>query len=154
MKPITTWLDEYAISHQNPLNKMIHWICVPSIFFSIIGIFYSIPLSVSLMGIQLNVAYVMLALVTIYYALLSRTLWIGMLLFSLFCLYVCSLITVYIPLPLWAVSIGVFVIAWIGQFYGHNVEGKKPSFLKDIQFLMIGPAWIMSFVYKKIGLAL
>ena len=99
MKPITAWLDEYAISHQNPLIKMIHWICVPSIFFSIIGMFYSIPLPASLMGIQLNVAYVMLALVTVYYALLSRTLWIGMLLFSLFCLYVCSLIIAYIPLP-------------------------------------------------------
>jgi uncharacterized membrane protein YGL010W len=57
-------------------------------------------------------------------------------------------------LPLWAVSIGVFVAAWIGQFYGHNVEGQKPSFLKDLQFLMIGPAWLMSFIYKKMGIAL
>jgi len=51
--------------------------------------------------------------------------------------------------PLWAVSLGIFALAWIGQFYGHKIEGKKPSFFKDLQFLLIGPAWLMHFVYKK-----
>ncbi len=45
-------------------------------------------------------------------------------------------------LPLLTTSLAIFVIAWIGQFYGHKVEGKKPSFLKDLQFLLIGPAWV------------
>jgi uncharacterized membrane protein YGL010W len=49
-------------------------------------------------------------------------------------------------------SVAIFIIAWIGQFYGHNIEGKKPSFLKDIQFLLIGPMWLMSFIYKKWGI--
>jgi uncharacterized membrane protein YGL010W len=51
------------------------------------------------------------------------------------------------------ISLGVFVLAWIVQFYGHKIEGKKPSFLKDVQFLMIGPAWLMHFIYKKIGIS-
>jgi uncharacterized membrane protein YGL010W len=55
---------------------------------------------------------------------------------------------------LWAVSLGIFVTAWVFQFWGHSVEGKKPSFLKDLQFLLIGPAWIMSFVYKKLGISI
>ena len=46
----------------------------------------------------------------------------------------------------------LFVLAWIGQFIGHKVEGKKPSFFKDLQFLLIGPAWLMSFVYRAAGL--
>jgi uncharacterized membrane protein YGL010W len=54
--------------------------------------------------------------------------------------------------PLWKVSVSIFVVAWIGQFFGHNIEGKKPSFLKDIQFLLIGPAWLMHFVYKQFGI--
>jgi uncharacterized membrane protein YGL010W len=52
------------------------------------------------------------------------------------------------------VSVGLFVAAWIAQFWGHNVEGKKPSFIKDVQFLMIGRLGIMSFIYKKIGLSI
>jgi uncharacterized membrane protein YGL010W len=53
-------------------------------------------------------------------------------------------------LALWAV--GIFVVAWIGQFVGHKIEGKKPSFLEDLQFLLIGPAWLMHFIFKKMGI--
>lgn len=154
MKSIQTWLDEYGVSHQNPTNKMIHWICVPLIFFSIVGMFYSIKLPVELApGFSLNLAMIILVGVTIYYFTLSKTLSVGMLLYSLLCIAGCYAIE-QTGLPLWAVCIGIFVAAWIGQFYGHNVEGKKPSFLKDLQFLMIGPAWLMSFIYRKIGIAL
>lgn len=153
MQGIQQWLDEYAVSHQNPTNKTIHWICVPLIFFSIVGFFYSIQFPVKLVGdMNLNVAIPMLVGVTIYYFTLSRTLWLGMFLFSLICLAGCYAIQ-SAGLPVWAVCIGIFVTAWIGQFYGHSVEGKKPSFLKDLQFLMIGPAWLMSFIYKRIGVA-
>ncbi|GIQ98483.1 MAG: hypothetical protein CM15mP4_3200 [Candidatus Neomarinimicrobiota bacterium] len=54
--------------------------------------------------------------------------------------------------PLWIFSVIIFVIAWIGQFIGHKIEGKKPSFIKDLQFLLIGPAWLLSFIYKKFGI--
>jgi uncharacterized membrane protein YGL010W len=155
MKSIQQWLDEYAVSHQNPTNKLIHWICVPLIFFSIIGLFYSVQFPVKLIGqMNLNLAIITLAFVTVYYFLLSKSLSVGMLLFSLLCIGLCYEIQSVISIPLWAISIGIFVLAWIGQFYGHGVEGKKPSFLKDMQYLMIGPAWIMSFIYKKLGIAL
>ena len=154
MKTIQQWLSEYGESHQDHTNKTIHWICVPSIFFSITGLLYGIKLPVLLLGIQLNVAMIILVLATIYYFSLSRTLWIGLLLFATFCLWLCYLIERSNILPLWLFCIIVFVIAWIGQFYGHKVEGKKPSFLKDIQFLLIGPAWLMSFIYKKLGITL
>ncbi len=42
----------------------------------------------------------------------------------------------------------VFVLAWIGQFVGHRIEGRKPSFLEDVKFLLVGPAWLLSFVYR------
>ena len=56
------------------------------------------------------------------------------------------------PLPLWQSSLLIFAVAWIGQFIGHHIEGAKPSFLKDLQFLLIGPAWILGFIYRKFGL--
>ena len=155
MKSIQQWLDEYGVSHQNPTNKTIHWICVPLIFFSVIGLLYNVQFPVRLIGqMNLNLAIIILVFVTGYYFLLSKSLSVGMLAFSLVCIGLCYEITQITTIPLWAICIGVFVLAWIGQFYGHNIEGKKPSFLKDLQYLMIGPAWLMSFIYKKLGIAL
>ena len=85
MKTIQQWLSEYGESHQNHTNKTIHWICVPSIFFSIVGLLYCIKLPLVISGVQLNVAMLVLALVTVYYITLSKTLWIGLLLFAVFC---------------------------------------------------------------------
>lgn len=155
MKTINQWLAEYGESHQNPINKTVHWICVPLIFFSIIGLLFSIKLSFFSLGeMQGNVALVVLVLMLTYYFTLSKSLTVGLLLFTSLCVYLCHLIDLSGFVPLWQVSVTVFVLAWIGQFWGHKVEGKKPSFLKDLQFLMIGPAWLMSFIYQRLGIGL
>lgn len=156
MRTIQNWLDEYAVSHQNPTNKKVHFVCVPLIFFTIVGLFYSIPVPKALdFGIiEMNVATVALILVTLYYLRLSFSLAIGMFLYSLACLLIAQNVSIHFGKGTLAIScVILFVIAWIFQFWGHNIEGKKPSFLKDLQFLMIGPAWIMSFIYKKLGIA-
>ena len=153
---LQTLLDEYSESHQNVNNKLIHWICVPLIFWSIVALLYSIPNTflVSLFGDNIfsNWAVIALILVIIYYMSLSMSITIGMVIFIFICLFISEAIFKYSAFPLWATAVIVFVLAWIGQFYGHKVEGKKPSFLKDLQFLLIGPAWLMHFIYKKIGL--
>ena len=157
MRKIDALLAEYGESHQNPTNKFIHWICVPLIFLSIVGLLASIPSGIvqSFLGYgnpYANWAVVALIVVTVYYVSLSIWLSIGMAFFALLCIWLINLIAQFNLAPLWAISIGIFVLAWIGQFYGHNVEGKKPSFFKDVQFLLIGPAWLMHFIYKKIGI--
>lgn len=157
MRRIDQLLAEYGESHQNATNKKIHWICVPAIFFSIVGLIASIPSGIvqQVLGygnVYANWATVILVLVTIYYVSLSIPLSIGMVLFGLFCLFLSNWLASLDVAPLWAISIAVFVLAWIGQFYGHKVEGKKPSFFKDVQFLLIGPAWLMHFIYKRIGI--
>lgn len=156
MSKINDLLAEYGESHQNPTNKLIHWICVPSIFFSIVGLIYSIPngLLVDILGNTWysNWAAVALLVVFIYYVVLSIPLSIGMAGFGLLCIYLANTIAATFTYPMWLISIIIFVVAWIGQFYGHNVEGKKPSFLKDVQFLLIGPAWLMHFIYRKVGI--
>jgi len=154
MKSIDQWLSEYGESHQNPTNKMVHFVCVPVIFFTIIGLFYCIPPLFSISGYPITVAHVILIFVTVYYAMMSVPLSIGMLLFGVICLLLCQAIQQATGGQLLTVSIALFIVAWIVQFWGHKVEGKKPSFLKDIQYLMIGPAWIMNFLFKKIGLSI
>jgi uncharacterized membrane protein YGL010W len=153
MKTLDQWFEEYAVSHQNPKNKAIHYICVPAIFFSIVGLLMSIPSTFLSNLLRLNQplienwAAVVLIFVLIFYIRLSVSMAIKIAVFSILCLVINFYIGQFVPL--WAFSIGVFVIAWIGQFYGHNIEGKKPSFLKDIQFLMIGPAWVVQNLFSK-----
>lgn len=144
------WLDEYGSHHQNGINKIIHWICVPLIFFSIVGLLYSVKIQYVVFEFRLNLAVFALVFVMLYYQKLSVPLSFGMFLFSILCLFFCNLIEIN-GYKLWLVSIIIFVSAWIGQFIGHKIEGQKPSFLDDLQFLLIGPAWLMSFIYKKIG---
>ena len=156
MRKIDQLLVEYGTSHQNETNKTIHWICVPLIFLSIMGLVASIPAPVlhALIGNNLFATWatVALLLVSIYYSSLSFSLTIGMILFGLICLFIINFLGKLGIAPLWLICIIIFVVAWIGQFYGHTIEGKKPSFLKELQFLLIGPAWLMHFIYKKIGI--
>ena len=156
MRKIDQLLAEYGESHRNATNKTIHWVCVPLIFFSIMGLIASIPPGIvqKLLGEgnpYANWATVALLLAIAYYVTLSIPLTIGMALFGLACLFVAKTIG-QSGYPLWIISLIIFVAAWIGQFYGHKVEGKKPSFLKDLQFLLIGPAWLMHFIYMRLGI--
>lgn len=153
MKTQKQWFDEYAISHQNKTNQLIHFICVPLIFFSIVGLFMSIPASAIANLLQINNpiienwAAIILIILLFFYIILSFSTFLKMLFFSLVCLlgnyYLSSV------LPLFYTSISIFIISWIGQFYGHKLEGKKPSFFKDLQFLLIGPAWVFEKISKK-----
>ncbi|AVV49448.1 MULTISPECIES: DUF962 domain-containing protein [Leptospira] len=162
MKSVETWFSEYSESHQNPVNKNIHWICVPLIYFTVIGLFWSIPVPSLLQSVPyLNFATIALVLSLAFYLRLSPMLALGMLILSSLMIYLIVLLqgTVF-PIMLGTYSYGIlelsitiFVLAWIGQFIGHEIEGKKPSFFKDLQFLLIGPIWLLGFIYKKLKIA-
>lgn len=136
MKTITEWLDEYSDSHQNPTNKTLHWICVPTILFSIIGI---------LAHFSALLTTLLLVLTLIFYARLDLVLAVALAALLL----VMSWLIIILPFGK-GFYIALFVLAWIGQFYGHKIEGKKPSFFKDLQFLLIGPLWCMDAYLDKI----
>ena len=129
MKTMNQWFDEYSESHQNKTNKAIHWVCVPTILFSIIGI---------LAHFSALLTALLLLLSLVFYARLDLVLTVAMAAL----LVVMAWLIYTLPVGV-GFYLGVFVLAWIGQFYGHKVEGKKPSFFKDLQFLLIGPVWCM-----------
>lgn len=157
MSQIQTLLNEYGENHKNPTNKAVHWICVPAITVSLLGLLWSIPTpsffqQLHLGPITLNWAILFMFFVMIYYMRLSISLAIGMLfVVSLFLLIIYQLSQIA-GIPLWAISLIIFALAWVGQFWGHKIEGKKPSFLKDLQFLLIGPVWLLHFIYQKAGI--
>jgi uncharacterized membrane protein YGL010W len=162
MRKIEKLIKEYGESHQNKTNKIVHWFCVPAIFFSIIALVWCIPLGpLYLFKINdfkyINWATLSIILVLLYYILLSPRLTFGMFIFSVGCLYLTNIIENIIlnenlKVSLWMIALSIFAFSWIVQFLGHKIEGKKPSFLRDIQFLLIGPAWLMHFIYEKLNI--
>lgn len=157
MKSIDQWFREYGVSHQNPTNKLIHWICVPLIFFSLIALLAAIPAAVlqqwfpSSWHPYIHWGTVVILLGWLFYVRLSLSMSIGILLFSLLCLLGIAWLKDS-ELSLWFTSLTIFAAAWVGQFIGHRIEGEKPSFLEDLQFLLIGPAWLMGFIYRKLNI--
>jgi len=154
MKKLQMLLDEYAASHTHPANKLIHWICVPPIVWSVVALLWWLPfppVSVSEIA-PVNWATIALLLAQIYYFSLSVSLGTGVLMFNVFLLWLTSMLEAAMAWPLWSVALAVFAVAWVGQFAGHAIEGKRPAFFKDLQFLLIGPAWLMSSVYNVLGL--
>tara|TARA_B100000809_G_scaffold264074_1_gene318919 strand:- start:3314 stop:3700 length:387 start_codon:yes stop_codon:yes gene_type:complete len=126
---------------------------VPAITASLLGLLWSIPTPVfAEQQLLLNWATMFIALVLVYYLWLSIPLAVGMLLVTSGIVGLICLHQEYLSLQLWQTSLGIFVVAWIGQFIGHQVEGKKPSFFQDLQFLLIGPLWLLGFIYRRLGI--
>ncbi len=88
----------------------------------------------------------------VYYFVMSIPLALGMLPFVLLVVVIVNWMD-GLPGPLWLWSAIVFVVAWIGQFYGHAVEGRRPAFFRDLQFLMIGPLWLLAALYRRLGIS-
>lgn len=151
--------DQYAESHQNPKNELIHWICVPLIVFSILGLVWCIPFPyLSFLGKYngfVNWASFLIAFSIYYYyklsPVLSYLMLLSIFLMSFFIVQLEKVEAAGGP-PVWLVCAVIFVLSWIGQFIGHKIEGKKPSFLTDLKFLLIGPIWLFHFLCKKVGL--
>ncbi len=155
MRKIDLLFAEYGESHRNATNKLIHWICVPLIFWTILGFISLIP-SKSICFIYIGcISYISLAamaLVTIFYMRLSFLIGLIMIFVMLLMESFAYGINIRFKENSWIVYLAVFIITWILQFVGHKIEGKKPSFLKDLQFLLIGPIWLLSFILKKLGI--
>jgi uncharacterized membrane protein YGL010W len=154
---VDVYFDKYSESHQNHTNEIIHWICVPSIVFSLFGLIWAIPFPhIEILGKYngyVNWASFLIAFSIYYYYKLSPVLSYFMLLLIMF--FSAGIVTLEkmhntAGWPqMWEVCLGIFVLAWIGQFIGHKIEGKKPSFLDDLKFLLIGPIWLLHFILKK-----
>ena len=158
-KQIDILFDTYAESHQNSSNKLIHCICVPLIVFSLLGLLWQIPFPyLEFLGRYngyFNWASFLIAFAMYYYFTLSRVLFFIMIwIISAMSYAIVKIEQAYGLGSKTAIAIyaAVFILSWIGQFIGHKIEGKKPSFLNDVKFLLIGPIWLLHFICKKINL--
>lgn len=151
MRSFNQWMDEYGVSHQNPTNQKVHKICVPLIMMTVIGFLLCIPTPMAFQSVpHLNWGSLFILGCLGFYLTLDFKMFLGMIVQTAIMYFLCLKIQeAGFLLPF---CIIVFVLAWIGQFWGHKVEGKKPSFLQDMVFLLIGPLWVTRFLYKKLGI--
>jgi uncharacterized membrane protein YGL010W len=153
MKSAKKWFDEYAVSHQNVTNQNVHYICVPLIFFSVFGLLLSIPAPFLKNNFSLynpiieNWGMVFGLLISIFYLRLGF--WYFLEMAFVILLSIVGNFWLGNNFNLLYTSLIIFVLAWIGQFWGHKIEGLKPSFAKDLQFLLIGPLWVIQKLGKK-----
>ncbi|MEJ6020776.1 Mpo1 family 2-hydroxy fatty acid dioxygenase [Ramlibacter sp. PS4R-6] len=133
-------LAHYGESHRNATNTAIHCVAVPLIMVSLIGLLYAL---------HPWVAYGFLALSMVYYVRLGSVPFLAAMVVS-------GALTIVIVQALGAdvlpVSVAVFVVAWIAQFIGHKIEGRKPSFFEDLQYLLVGPLFVAAKLFNKLGL--
>ncbi len=153
MSPADQWLDRYGESHNHRVNKLLHWVCVPLIVVSLIGLLWSIPVPAALKATSpaLNWGTIFLMAAVVYYFIMSISLAFGILPFVVLVVMAVSWLD-SLPIPLPLLSALIFAVAWVGQLIGHRVEGKRPSFFEDLQFLMIGPLWLLAAVYRRLGI--
>jgi uncharacterized membrane protein YGL010W len=140
LRRIDDLFARYGESHRHPANKAIHWVCVPLITWSVLAALWSWSAAAAYVGIGLALAF---------YAWLSPSIALGMLAVLALMVYPLTRLQSNVL----TVAAVVFVLAWIGQFVGHLIEGRKPSFFEDVKFLLIGPAWLLGFVYRRTGIA-
>ena len=140
-RPIDSLIAPYSESHLNPVNEAIHCVCVPAIVFALLGLLWALHPLVALLMALASLAY---------YLWLSRSFAAGMVLMTVAMLGALAIIP---DTQRFAVSLTVFVLAWIGQFIGHKIEGKKPSFFDDLRYLLIGPLFVLAVLYRRLKIA-
>ena len=150
-RPIDRWFASYSGDHRNARNQLIHVVCVPAILWSVIALLWCIPSPGTWFRAGLWAGLAMFAAWAFYYRA-SKKLGLGMLVVFV----VMGWLTRWLhdgigTTNLLYLAIAVFVVAWIGQFVGHRIEGRKPSFLTDLTYLLIGPAWVLVKLYRRLG---
>jgi uncharacterized membrane protein YGL010W len=143
MTTLRGYLNEYGESHTHPVNKAIHWVAVPAILYCVVGLLWIIPTPNSWTAYWgLNFGSIAMLVSLIYYFRLSSKYALGMLV--IFALIIVGIgFMESMQLPVFSFLIIAFIVAWIFQFIGHQIEGKRPSFFRDVQFLLIGPLWLL-----------
>ena len=151
-RPIDRWFASYSADHVNDTNQKIHYVAVPLILWTATALLWCVPVPGTLFGVGFWAAIAAFGAWMFYYRA-SRAIGLGMLAAFIALLWFNRWLHAEIgTIRLLQLATAVFVLAWIAQFVGHKIEGKKPSFLTDLVYLLIGPAWILSKVYRKIGL--
>lgn len=145
------WLDGYSRDHQHPIHQLLQWVCVPLLAWSALAMMWAIPVPQAWFRPG---SWAVLAIVLAftwywkYSRRLATALLVVLVIFALSCDW---LFQQSDPARLLQLGVAVFMTAVIGQFIGYLIEGRRPSFLSDPTYLLIGPAWLMDKLLRRLG---
>ena len=151
MRTMQSWLDGYSADHRNPVNQVIHWICVPPIVWTVVALLWTVPVPSAFLKPGAWAVFAMVLAFAWYWKHSHRLGGALLVAFVVLALITAWLFDLLGPVRLRWVAIAVFVVAWIGQFVGHKFEGHRPSFLTDLSYLLVGPAWLMEKFLRRLG---
>lgn len=156
VRPVDRWFNAYSQDHQHPLNQRLHVFCVPAIVWSLMAMLYAVPTPEALAAVfpPFGVFAAVLAVLSVmFWVWMSLPLGLGIAVLTLAGFWVNALILEAMgATALLVIGALVFIVAWIGQFIGHHIEGRRPSFFTDLVYLMIGPPWVLAKGYRGLGL--
>lgn len=154
MRTLDEWFGSYAADHQNPVNRAIHWVCVPTIMWAVIGALWTIPpILPDWFKPGLWAVLAMIAAYAFYHRLSHNLGYAMAIAFVASGAISWALYGALGPRGLLILAAVLFVAAWIGQFIGHAIEGRRPAFLTNVVQLLIGPAWLMGKLLRRLGIA-
>ncbi|HET6805942.1 MAG TPA: Mpo1-like protein [Frateuria sp.] len=151
MRSMQSWLDGYSADHRNPVNQVIHWICVPPIVWTVVALLWTVPVPPAFLKPGAWAVFAMVLAFAWYWKhshRLGAALAVAFVALALLTAWLFGLLG---PVRLRWLAVVVFVLAWIGQFIGHKFEGHRPSFLTDLSYLLVGPAWLMEKLLRRLG---
>jgi uncharacterized membrane protein YGL010W len=154
-KTADQWFAEYAECHQHRVNRTIHAVCGPLILYSLLGFVWSVPVPEAWQAVVpwFNWALVGMVAILVFYIRLSPALSAGMLFFLAVGYMLIVVADMFVPWSVGNISVAVFVLAWTGLVVGRILERGAPSLARDLWLLLIGPAWLVSRIYRRVGQA-
>lgn len=144
-RKLASYFTDYAEYHSTSGNVACHYVGIPLIVVSLIGLaslvtFGNSSFEASLIRPDLGFVVVLLAMS--YYIYLDWKIAISFFIVLMGCYFIGRAL----PLP---VLIGMQVVGWPVQYIGHlHYEKNSPAFYKNLAHTLIGPLWIFA---KAIG---
>jgi len=153
MSETHSWLERYEQAHSDLGNPVVYWAAVPMVVVGTVGLLWYLPIPAEFAQISplLNWGSAFLMATTIYYFIISLSLAIGMLPFVLGLASLQLWLTAS-QYPALGVSVGLLSAGIVGLALGRRGHGGLLALLQDLQLMMIGPAWLLSVIYRRFGI--
>lgn len=147
------WLQQFGESHQGLAHPLAFWLGVPALIAGYVGLLWCLPIPAQFYDISplLNWGSAFLMAAAVYYFIISMPIAMGLL----------PLLLAVAALHLWAahsltsqleLSLTLGVLGVAGLWVGHRQS--LDALLRDILHVMIAPAWLLSLIYRRLGIPL
>jgi hypothetical protein len=153
MSEVQSWLTEFGERQAQARFPAVYWLSLLLLLIGTVALLWSLPVPEAFREISpaLNWGTAFLMAAAVYYFIISLPLGSGMILFVLGVAAVQTWLA-GLSVPLAYTGSVITGVATAGLFFGHYGTGGIFAVLRDIQLVMIAPAWALSRVYRRLGI--